>query len=193
MESVLMDRKCLLANTVAASHMILKVGTNTPPDYEYFKEAFRVSKNQIIWGANYMTQHLPASMGWVFWDKGQRICNSDGELAFTSFKKALRVITINRVELLLDGSIHPTQKPVKLYRWLLKNYAKPGDKILDTHAGSFSIGIACHDMGFDLDAYEIDKDYYAAAMDRFKKHTDPAYALQRFKEESEKAGQLTIL
>ena len=143
---------------------------NATPDQEYFNELFRVSKNQIIWGGNYFTQFLPASMGWIFWDKGQRICNSDGELAFSSFNSALRVVTINRVELLLDGTIHPTQKPVALYKWLLKNYAKPGDKILDTHGGSGSICIACHDMGFDLDWIELDEDYYWAAVDRYKRH-----------------------
>lgn len=112
------------------------------PTETYFTELFRVSKNQIIWGANYFTKMLPPSMGWVFWDKGQRICNSDGELAFTSFHQALRVAEYNRVELQIEGTIHPTQKPIKLYKWLLDKYAKPGDKILDTHLGSGSIAIA---------------------------------------------------
>src|SRR5687767_634368 len=84
------------------------------PNKDYFNEIFRVSKNQIIWGANYFTEFLPASMGWIFWDKGQRICNSDGELAFTSFDQAMRVAEYNRVELLLEGTIHPTQKPIVL-------------------------------------------------------------------------------
>jgi site-specific DNA-methyltransferase (adenine-specific) len=141
-----------------------------PPDAEYFKELFRVSKNQIIWGGNYFTRHLPGSMGWIFWDKGQRICNSDGELAFTSFDRALRVVHYNRVELLLDGTIHPTQKPVKLYRWLVRNYAKPGDRILDTHGGSMSIAIACYDLGFDLDLCELDKDYFQAGQKRLDDH-----------------------
>lgn len=83
---------------------------NTPPDATYFKELFRVSKNQIIWGANFFTKHLPPSMGWVFWDKGQRICNSDGELAYTSFDRALRVAEYNRVELLKEGTQHPHTK-----------------------------------------------------------------------------------
>ena len=140
------------------------------PNGDYFKELFRVSKNQIIWGANYFTQYLPKSMGWIFWDKGQRINNSDGELAFTSFNRALRVVEYNRVELLIEGTIHPTQKPIKLYKWLLKNYAKQGDKILDTHFGSLSIGIACHDMGFELTACELDKDYYEAGKKRLINH-----------------------
>ena len=143
----------------------------SPPDADYFLELFRVSKNQIIWGANYYPQHLPPSMGWVFWDKGQRICNSDGELAFTSFDCALRVVEMNRVELLKDGTIHPTQKPVKLYRWLLDRYAKPGQRILDTHLGSGSHAIAAHYAGVHLTACEIDPDYFAAASERIARET----------------------
>lgn len=140
------------------------------PDAKYFKELFRVSKNQIIWGANYMTEHLPPSMGWIFWDKGQVINQSDGEFAFTSFQCAARKKLINRVELLIEGTIHPTQKPIRLYKWLLTKYAKAGDKILDTHLGSGSIAIACYDYGFDLVGCEIDKDYYQAALKRFNNH-----------------------
>ncbi len=140
------------------------------PNEQYFNELFRVSKNQIIWGANYFTEFLPPSMGWIVWDKGQRICNSDGELAFTSFDQALRIIEMNRVELLLEGTIHPTQKPIKLYKRLLNDYAKEGDKILDTHLGSGSIAIACHDYKFDLIGCELDKDYYEAALKRFNNH-----------------------
>lgn len=142
------------------------------PDEVYFNELFRVSNNQIVWGANYLVEYLPPSMGWIFWDKGQRICNSDGELAFTSFSQALRVVEYNRVELLLDfaGTIHPTQKPIKLYKWLLKNYAKEGDKILDTHLGSGSSRIAAFDMGFDFYGYELDKDYFDASCKRFEQH-----------------------
>jgi len=143
---------------------------NGAPGPEYFAELFRVSKDQIIWGANYMAEHLPPSMGWIFWDKGQRICNSDGELAYTSFPRALRVVEYNRVELLKDGTIHPTQKPVALYRWLLRNYAKPGQRILDTHLGSGSIAIACDLEGFDLTATEIDADYIAGARKRLADH-----------------------
>lgn len=144
----------------------------TIPEESYFDELYRISKNQIIWGANYFTEYLPPSMGWIFWDKGQRICNSDGELAFTSFDQALRVVEYNRVELLLDyaGTIHPTQKPIKLYKWLLKNYAKEGDKILDTHLGSQSSRIAAFDMGFDFTGYELDPDYFAAGNKRFEQH-----------------------
>jgi site-specific DNA-methyltransferase (adenine-specific) len=148
------------------------------PNKEYFKQLRRISKNQIIWGANYMTEHLPPSMGWVFWDKGQRNFSlADGELAYTSFNRALRVFTMPRGQHKAEddktgGKIHPTQKPVKLYKWLLKNYSKKGDKILDTHLGSGSIAIACWDMGFDLTAFEIDNEYYDAACKRLKEHTN---------------------
>lgn len=142
-----------------------------PPSPEYFEELRRVSKHQIIWGANYYPEHLRASMGWIFWDKGQRICNSDGELAYSSFERALRVVEMNRVELLKEGAIHPTQKPVKLYSWLLANYAKPGQQILDTHMGSGSMAIACHYFGAHLTACEIDPDYYESAIERIKRET----------------------
>jgi site-specific DNA-methyltransferase (adenine-specific) len=144
---------------------------NEIPDEDYFNELFRVSKNQIVWGANYMTKYLPASMGWIFWDKGQRICNSDGELAYTSFGRALRVAEYNRVELLMEGTIHPTQKPVVLYRWILTNYAEAGWKILDTHMGSQSSRIAAFNMGFDYWGWEIDAEYFEAGNKRFKEQT----------------------
>ena len=141
------------------------------PTSEYWQELFRVSKNQIIWGANYFTDYLPASMGWIFWDKGQDLSMSDGELAYTSFDKALRRVVINRGQLMVEGgTMHPTQKPIKLYKWLLQNYAREGDTILDTHFGSLSIGIACHDMKFDLTAIELDKDYYEQAKQRLINH-----------------------
>lgn len=141
------------------------------PSKEYFKELFRVSKNQIIWGANYFTEYLPPSMGWIFWDKGQRICNSDGELAYSSFDRALRCVVKNRVELLIEGTIHPTQKPIYLYRWLLTHYAQPGNKILDTHMGSQSSRIAAYQMGFDYTGFEIDREYFEAGNKRFAEQT----------------------
>ena len=153
------------------------------PSAEYFKELFRVSKNQIMWGGNYLTYYLPASMGWVFWDKGQRDFSlADGELAWTSFKRALRVFTMPRGTALADannngGKIHPTQKPVKLYEWLLINYAKQGDKILDTHGGSLSIALAVHNvnskesMNLTLDVCELDKEYFDTGVKRYKNHT----------------------
>ena len=144
---------------------------NSIPTPEYWKELFRVSRNQIVWGANYMTEHLPPKMGWIVWDKGQRDFSlADGELAWTSFDKAMRIFTYARAKALKEGRIHPTQKPIQLYKWLLKNYAKEGDTILDTHFGSLSIGIACHDLKFDLTAIELDKDYYEQAKQRLINH-----------------------
>lgn len=142
------------------------------PTKEYFDELFRISKHQIIWGANYFVEHInKPSKGWVVWYKGQQgLTMSDCELAFCSVDTPTRVVTINRAELNKEGTIHPTQKPVKLYKWLLQNYAKKGDKILDTHLGSGSIAIACWDMGFDLVGYEIDKEYYDAACKRLEEH-----------------------
>ena len=142
------------------------------PEREYFKELFRVSKNQIIWGGNYFVKHLEkGTKGWIIWDKGQHgLTMSDAELAYSSFQTPTRVKVINRVELMIDGTIHPTQKPVKLYHWLLNNYAKEGDKILDTHVGSASSLIACHDMGFEYLGFELDEDYYRMAAERLEAH-----------------------
>lgn len=146
----------------------------TPPKKEYFIELKRVSKNQIIWGANYMTKHLPASMGWIFWDKGTGANDfSDGELAYTSFNRALRKYKVSWVGANANNGtprIHPTEKPIQLYEWLLMNYAKDGFRILDTHLGSGSIAIACHNLGYDLTACELDKDYFNAAMKRIEDH-----------------------
>tara|TARA_R100000152_G_C6777121_1_gene206759 strand:+ start:733 stop:1380 length:648 start_codon:yes stop_codon:yes gene_type:complete len=147
---------------------------NVIPAKKYFNELFRVSKNQIIWGGNYFTDFLKPTNSWIFWDKinGEGSTFSDGELAWNSFKKALRKFTVSTHHGTRGGKdrIHPTQKPVKLYEWLLMNYAKEGDKILDTHLGSGSIAIACHNLGFDLTACEIDKEYYEAAMKRIEQH-----------------------
>ena len=146
---------------------------NAIPNKDYFNELQRVSKNQIIWGANYFVKHLvKGTKGWIVWDKGQPgLTMSDCELAYSSFQKPTRVFTQNRVILLQEGgTIHPTQKPVKLYEWLLMNYAKEGDKILDTHLGSGSIALACHNLGYDLTACELDKEYYYAAIKRIEQH-----------------------
>ena len=142
------------------------------PSKNYFNELKRVSKNQIIWGANYFVKHLDkGTKGWVVWFKGQTgLTMSDCEIAYSSFQRATRVVNINRVDLLKQNSIHPTEKPIRLYQWLLDNYAKEGDKILDTHLGSGSIAIACHNLKYDLTACELDTDYYNAAMKRLKQH-----------------------
>ena len=137
------------------------------PSADYWNELRRVSKNQIVWGANYFTEYLPPSMGWIFWNKKIGGDFSDGELAYTSFDRALKMVTKwsgnNGI-----ARIHPTQKPVALYRWLLANYTKQGDKILDTHLGSGSSRIAAHQLGFDFTGYEIDKDYFDASEKRFR-------------------------
>jgi len=146
------------------------------PSNEYFNELKRVSKNQVIWGGNYMTEYLKPSMGWILWDKGQREFSlADGELAWTSFNKALRIFGMPRGAALADanktgGKIHPTQKPVKLYEWILMNYAKEGDKIVDTHRGSASLDIACHNLNFDLVTCELDKNYFNDGNKRLKQH-----------------------
>lgn len=143
------------------------------PNEEYFKELQRVSKNQIIWGGNYFTEYLKPTKAWIFWYKGQRdLTMSDGEMAWTSFEQVTRQVEINRAELIKQNTFHPTEKPIKLYKWILDKYAKQGDKILDTHLGSGSIAIACHDYGFDLTCCELDKDYYEKAIQRIKNHTN---------------------
>ena len=142
---------------------------------EYWAELFRVSKNQIVWGGNYFADVLPISRGWIFWDKGYENTNnfSAGELAWTSFDKILKKVYItNRImPHQLHENIHPCQKPVKLYRWVLDNYTSEGDLILDTHLGSGSIAIACHQMKRNLIAYEIDAEYYQKACKRFEEQT----------------------
>ena len=143
------------------------------PTKEYFTELFRISKNQIIWGANYFVKHLTEGhKGWIIWDKAQHgLTMSDCEIAYSSFDCPTRIYTKNRVVLLQEGTIHPTQKPVALYQWLLKNYAKQGDKILDTHLGSGSSAIAAHYFGCDFVGCEIDVDYFNAAKERFDRET----------------------
>lgn len=152
---------------------------NKPPKTEYFKELKRVSKNQIIWGANHFVENIPNanSSCWIVWDKDNTGDFADSELAYTSFKTAVRNFKWRWNGMLQQDMknkeyrIHPTQKPVKLYEWLLMKYAKEGDRILDTHLGSGSIAIACHNLGFELDACELDKDYYNASIKRFNQVT----------------------
>jgi len=141
------------------------------PKKEYFTELQRVSKNQIIWGGNYFVEHLQNFRCFIFWDKTiHGNSYADGEMAWTSFDKVARYYRKNIAQVTSEGRIHPTQKPVKLYEWLLMNYAKEGDKILDTHLGSGSIAIACHNLGFDLVGCELDQEYFNAACKRLKQH-----------------------
>lgn len=156
------------------------------PKMEFFLELNRVSKNQIIWGGNYFQLKLTKS--WIYWDKMQDGFGksfSSGELAWTSFDFPMQQIrykwqgnyfgfenNISTKSSNFIEKIHPTQKPVALYNWLLEKYAKKGDKILDTHLGSGSIAIACHDYGFELTACELDSEYYEKAIQRIKNHTN---------------------
>jgi len=155
------------SNPVRQQHDRKRWDDNIPND-AYFKELFRVSKNQIIWGGNYFD--LPPTQGFFIWDKKQphdfslAMC----EYAWSSIKKPAKMWSLSVLK--EKGKIHPTQKPIELYKWLLINNAKEGDKILDTHLGSGSIAIACHDLGFDLTACELDTDYYNAAIKRLTDH-----------------------
>lgn len=144
------------------------------PSQEYFDELFRISKNQIVWGANYFTKQLPVIKNYIFWHKkGKSVDDkfNDGEMAYVSLGRT-RMIDIwwNGVGVINSGEtkIHPTQKPVKLYKWLLDTYAKSGDKIFDSHLGSGSIACACDELKFDLTACEIDNDYFNKANKRIE-------------------------
>ena len=151
---------------------------NKTPKKQYFNELFRISKNQIIWGANYFVDKIPVSSNWIVWNKMQPegLSFAMHELAFCSIKSQAKIfeksIEKNRATTKETAKkyqrIHPTQKPVKLYEWLLINYAKEGDKILDTHLGSGSIAIACHRLGFELTACELDQEYFNNSLKRIK-------------------------
>ena len=148
-----------------------KLNWDKKPNEEYFEQLFRVSKNQIIWGANNFI--LPPTEYFCIWDKKQTVDNfATAEYAWVSMglKKPAKIFTYSIHKHNQIDKIHPTQKPVALYKWLLDKYAKQGDKILDTHLGSGSIAIACNDYGFDLTACELDKEYYEKALDRLSKH-----------------------
>jgi len=138
------------------------------PSKEYFEELFRVSRNQIIWGGNYFP--LPPHKCFIVWDKKQPqgVSFAMAELAWVSFDKVAKIFR-HRTQG-QEQRFHPTQKPVKLYEWILDNYAKEGDKILDTHLGSGSIALACHNRGFDLAGFEIDKEYFDNAVERLRVH-----------------------
>jgi site-specific DNA-methyltransferase (adenine-specific) len=149
----------------------MKTLVGRPTKY-YFAELRRVSKEQIIFGANNF--QLPQFMGFIVWEKltiSEEFTMSMAEIASLSegLGTTSKIFKCAPQGKKTDPRIHPTQKPISLYKWLIKNYAKPGNKILDTHGGSMSIAIACHEMGFDLTLCEIDKDYYDAGVKRYKK------------------------
>lgn len=144
---------------------------NEIPKKDYFDELFRISQNRIVWGANYFMSEMPYnSKCWIIWDKmfSEKVSFSQFEMAWTSFDSTSKKIEISPQS--MKNRIHNTEKPIKLYEWLLTNYAKQGDKIFDSHFGSLSIGIACHNLGFELDACELDKEYYQSALERLKRH-----------------------
>jgi site-specific DNA-methyltransferase (adenine-specific) len=143
---------------------------NETPTKEYFNELFRVSKEQIIWGGNYFFD--VKLNGVIIWNKLGSGNFKDGEMAKTSIN-TFKIFSMSRTDAYInngDNKIHPTQKPKELYKWILDKYAKPNDKILDTHLGSGSIAIACHDYGFELTACELDKEYYDKAIERITNH-----------------------
>lgn len=148
------------------------------PEKEYFDQLMRISENQIVWGANHFISMIPINSScWIVWDKNNNTNDfADCELAWTSFDTAVRKFKFTWNGMMQENMkhkefrIHICQKPVALYKWLLKNYASSGDKILDTHGGSMSIAIACYDMGFDLDLCELDADYYKEGKERYEAH-----------------------
>ena len=154
-------------NPVRQQHKKQEWDNNIPTE-EYFIELFRVSKNQIIWGGNYF--NLPTSQGFFIWDKKQPHDFSLAmvEMAWSSIQKPAKMWSLSVLK--ERGKIHPTQKPVELYEWILINNAKEGDKILDTHRGSASLDIACHNLGFDLVTCELDTDYFNDGNKRLKQH-----------------------
>ena len=150
---------------------------DTRPDSNYFKELFRASKSQIIWGGNYFISDLKDTPCLIVWDKKNgKTDYADCEIAWTSFETATRIFRFKWQGMLQENMknkeirIHRHQKPVALYKWLLQNYAKPGWKIFDSHVGSGSLRIACYDMGFWFEGCEIDKDYWQAQEERFQNH-----------------------
>lgn len=147
---------------------VVEKGWDKVPDVHYFRELQRVSKNQIVWGGNYFD--LPPTRCVIVWDKliSEDFSLAMLELAWTSFDKLAKIYKLPKPK---NGKIHPTQKPVKLYAWLLRNYAEKGQRILDTHLGSGSSAIAAHYYGVDFVGCEIDKDYYQAACERFDNET----------------------
>lgn len=166
-------------NNWSGSKHKVKEWDNEAPNEEYFNELFRTSKNQIIWGANHFISRMPKdSKCWIIWDKkNDGFSFADGEMAWTSFDTAVRFFRYHRGKQ-TDKRIHPTQKPKDLYRWILKNYANQGDKILDTHLGSGSIAIAIDNanrmdgMNLTFTGIELDKEYFDSAVKRFNQYAN---------------------
>ena len=147
----------------------LKEWDKERPTKKDFEEMIRVSKNQIIWGGNYFADLLPASQGWLVWNKGQRDFSlADGELAWTSYDKALRIFDYSRAQVLRDGKIHPTQKPVALFEWILNLRTKENDLILDCYSGSGTTAVACHNLRRNFICIEKDSDYYKSSVQRLE-------------------------
>jgi site-specific DNA-methyltransferase (adenine-specific) len=165
-------------NITSKRNYISKDWDSSIPNKKYFKELQRVSKNQIIWGGNYMIEFLQNTSCFIVWDKKSNDGSNfaDAEIAWTSFKTAIRLFKYDWIGFgylnnpQKEKKIHPTQKPVALYKWLLSNYANQGDKILDTHLGSGSSRIAAYEMGFDFTAFELDAEYYEAQEKRYNAH-----------------------
>ena len=162
------DKKLTSGGTWASKYKKGDAAWDVKPTRDYFVELFRVSKNQIIFGGNYYSE-LPGCRCFLIWDKIAHLTTmADCEFAWTSFDKNAKIFKHARNT--SEKRIHPTQKPVPLYEWLLKNYSKPTDRILDTHLGSGSIAIAADDMGYKLTGIELDPEYYEAAKNRLKEH-----------------------
>lgn len=161
----------------------LDFANDKKPEKKYFDELFRVSKNQIIWGYNHLSDMLPSTKEFIFWYKHQTVDTyADGELAWTSFEKTAKCFDypfygfVNREE----DRIHPMQKPIALYEWLLTRYAKPGYRILDTHVGSASSLIACERMGFDYVGFELNPEFYERAQKRMEQHRNQITLMEAF-------------
>ena len=170
------DKKQSKKSATNSKHYGNQKWDDNVPVKDYFKELFRVSKNQIIWGVNYYPYDFLVG-GRIYWDKRVTMPTySNGELAYCSLINSIKSVSITWHGMLQEDMknkeirIHPTQKPVALYKWILTNYAKPGDKILDTHVGSASSLIACHNLGFDYLGFELDEDYFEKATKRLEEH-----------------------
>jgi len=155
-----------------------QVYENRKPDHEYWQQLFRISKNQIVWGGNYFTNELPENRCWISWFKGNPLNSfSDFELAWTSFDMVAKAIKLesygfNHADKRANGqsTIHPTQKPIALYRWLLENFAEPGQKLFDSHGGSMSIACAAADLKYEIVVCEKDPKHYQDAVKRYSNH-----------------------